>query len=156
MEQPKRWNFSWLPEGIFRPKKVFTRISTSSSAVWLTPLLVLSILVMINVAVSGRLKSQAALMGEITYPPDYKYYTPEQQAQYMQAIQSTQGPVFVYILPGIAALLGVWLGWLLLGGILHLSTTLLGGRGNMLLALNIVAWASLPLQSVNLSRYCIC
>ena len=43
------------------------------------------------------------MMGEITYPPDYQYYTPEQQAQYMQAIQSTQGPVFVYVLPSIAS-----------------------------------------------------
>jgi hypothetical protein len=145
LEQPKRWNFSWVPEGIFRPKKLFTRISTISSAVWMTPLLVLSIFVVINVAVSGRIKSQAALMGEITFPPDYQYYTPEQQAQYMQAIQSTQGPVFVYVLPGIAALIGVWLGWLLLGGILHLSTTLSGGRGSTILAINIVAWASLPL-----------
>jgi hypothetical protein len=84
-------------------------------------------------------------MGEITYPPDFQYYTPEQQAQYMQAIQSTQGPVFIYVLPGIASLLGVWFGWLILGGIVHLVTTLLGGRGSTAISMNIVAWASLPL-----------
>jgi hypothetical protein len=100
-------------------------------------------MVVINVIVSGRLKTQAALMGEITYPPDY--YTPEQQAQYLQAIQSTQGPVFIYVLPAIASLLGVWIGWLVLGGILHLVTTLFGGRGGTVISLNIVAWASLPL-----------
>jgi hypothetical protein len=97
-----------------------------------------------NVLEVGRLKSQAAMAGEITYPPDYQYYTPEQQAQYTQAIQSTQGPVFMYVLPAITALLGVWIGWLILGGILHLITTLLGGRGTTAISMNIVAWGSLP------------
>lgn len=84
-------------------------------------------------------------MGEITFPPDYQYYTPEQQAQFMQATQSTQGPVFVYVLPAIASVIGVWIGWLILGGILHLVTTLFGGRGSTVMSMNIVAWASLPL-----------
>jgi hypothetical protein len=84
------------------------------------------------------------MAGEITYPPDYQY-TPEQQAQYMQAVQSTQGPVFVYVLPSVASLLGVLTGWLILGGILHLVTTLFGGRGSTAMSMTIVAWASLPL-----------
>lgn len=84
------------------------------------------------------------MMGEVSYPPDFQYYTPEQQAQYTQAIQSTQGPVFVYVLPSITSLLGVWIGWLILGGILHLVTTLLGGRGSTTVSMNIVAWGSLP------------
>jgi hypothetical protein len=84
-------------------------------------------------------------MGEVTYPPDFQYYTPEQQAQYMQATQSTQGPVFIYVLPAISSLLGVWIGWLILGGILHLITTLIGGRGSTVMSMNIVAWASLPI-----------
>jgi hypothetical protein len=105
----------------------------------------LSFAVLINVLLVGRIKSQAASLGEITYSPDYQYYTAEQQAQYMQAIQSTQGPVFVYVLPAISALLGVWIGWLILGGVLHLVTTLFGGRGSTALSMNIVAWSSLPL-----------
>jgi hypothetical protein len=99
----------------------------------------------INVIIEGRLMTQAASMGEIKYPPDFQYYTPEQQAQYLQAIQSTQGPVFTYVLPSIASLLRVWFGWLFLGGILHLVTTLFGGRGSTAISLNVVAWASLPL-----------
>ena len=134
-----RFNFNWLPDVFFRPRLAFQRIASSSSAVWITPLLVLSCLVLINTLVAGRIKYQATLMGEITYSPDYQYYTPEQQAQYMQAIQSTQGPVFVYVLPAIAAILGVWIGWLILGGILHLITTLFGGRGSTAMSMNIVA-----------------
>jgi hypothetical protein len=93
----------------------------------------------------GRIKNQAALMGEITYPTDFQYYTTEQQAQYTQAIQSTQGPVFVYVLPGATSLMRVWFGWLILGGLLHLVTTLFGGRGSTAISMNIVAWSSLPL-----------
>ena len=143
-ERNKRLYFNWVPAIFFTPRRIFQKISSLHVTLWLTPLLILSTLVLINVFVSGRLKSQAAMSGEITYPPDFQYYTPEQQAQYMQAIQSTQGPVFVYVLPAIAALLGVWAGWLILGGILHLVTTLFGGRGSMAVSMNIVAWGSLP------------
>ena len=141
----KRLYFEWVPEVIFHPRRAFQHIASSTTAVWITPLLILSCLVLINTLVAGRLKSQAALTGEITYPPDYQYYTPEQQAQYTQSLQSTQGPVFVYVLPGIASLLGIWVGWLILGGILHLVTTMLGGRGSTAISMNIVAWGTLPI-----------
>ena len=39
---------------------------------------------------------------------------------------------------------GLWVGWIVLGGLLHLGSTLLGGRGSMQGALNITAWATLP------------
>jgi hypothetical protein len=140
----KNFHFEWVMDVIFRPRRAFKRISSSTTAIWITPLLILSCLVLINTLVAGRLKSQAAVMGAISYPPDYQYYTPEQQAQYTQAIQSTQGPVFVYVLPAIISLLGVWIGWLIIGGMLHLVTTLLGGRGSTAISMNIVAWGSIP------------
>lgn len=62
----------------------------------------------------------------------------------MQAQQATQGPVFMYIMPMVGSLTGLWLGWLLFAALLHFGSTLLGGRGSMQSALNIVAWASLP------------
>ena len=145
IEQKNRFYFKWVPDLFFYPRRAFQRISQYTNPIWLTPLLILSVAVLINVLIVGKLKNQAALMGEITYPPDFQYYTPEQQAQYTQAIQSTQGPVFIYVLPAITSLLGVWFGWLILGGVLHLVTTLFGGRGNTAISMNIVAWASLPL-----------
>lgn len=145
IEQSKRLNFTWVPEVFFHPRRAFQRISMYTNAVWLTPLIILSCAVLINVLVLGRLKNQTESMGEITYPPDFQYYTPEQQAQYMQTIQSTQGPVFTYVLPAITSLIGVWFSWLILGGVLHLVTTLLGGRGSTAISMNIVAWASMPL-----------
>jgi hypothetical protein len=145
VQPSKQLNFVWVPEMLFHPRRFFQNLASIINPFWITPLLILSFAVCINVFLVGRIKSQAVLMGEITYPPDFQYYTPEQQAQYSQAIQSTQGPVFIYVLPMFAVLSGVWIGWLILGGLLHLVTTLLGGRGSITLSLNIVAWASLPL-----------
>jgi Yip1 domain len=145
IQQNKRLNFSWIPELLFHPRRCFQNLASITNPYWLTPLLILSIAVSVNIFIVGHIKSQAALMGEMTYPPDFQYYTPEQQVQYTQAIQSTQGPVFLYVLPIFAALFRVWIGWLILGGLLHLTSTLFGGRGSTTLSLNIVAWASLPL-----------
>jgi hypothetical protein len=96
------------------------------------------------VVVAGYLKTRAAMMGEIQMPRDWQYWTPEMQNNYMQAQQATQGPVFMYVMPMIGSLTGLWVGWLLLAALLHFGSTLLGGRGSMQSALNIVAWASLP------------
>lgn len=62
----------------------------------------------------------------------------------MRAQQAMQGPVFAYIIPLVGALIGLWLGWLILSGLLHLGSTLLGGRGSMQGALTVTGWASLP------------
>ena len=145
IEQNKGLKLNLVPDILFHPGQAFKIITTYIKPVWLTPILILSIVVFLNIMVSGRIKNQLALSDEITYPPDFQNYPPEQQAQYMQAIQSTQGPVFTYVLPAISSLLGVWFSWLILGGALHLVTTLVGGRGSTAISINIVAWASLPL-----------
>lgn len=145
IEQNKGLKFNLVPDIFFHPSRAFTKITAYIKPVWLTPILILSTVVFMNVLASGSIKNQLALSGDITYPPDFQYYTPEQQAQYMQAVQSTQGPVFTYVLPAISSLLGVWFSWLILGGALHLVTTLVGGRGSTAISINIVAWASLPL-----------
>ena len=107
-------------------------------------MLVLTITAILVVVVAGYLKTRAAMMGEIQMPRDWQYWTPEMQNNYMQAQQATQGPVFMYVMPMIGSLTGLWVGWLLLAALLHFGSTLLGGRGSMQSALNIVAWASLP------------
>jgi hypothetical protein len=119
-------------------------MASESRATWWTPMLILTITAILVVVVAGYLKSRAALTGEIPLPPDWEFWTPEMQNNYMQAQQATQGPVFLYVIPMIASLTGLWVGWLFLAGLLHFGSTLLGGRCSMQSALNIVAWASLP------------
>ena len=119
-------------------------MASESRATWQTPMLLLSLTAILVVVVAGYLKTRAAMMGEIPLPPDWQFWTPEMQNNYMQAQQATQGPVFIYIMPMVGSLAGLWVGWLLLAALLHFGSTLLGGRGSMQSALNIVAWASLP------------
>jgi hypothetical protein len=119
-------------------------MTPESRSTWLTPMLVLTITAILVIVVAGYLKTRAAMMGEIQMPRDWQYWTPEMQNNYMQAQQATQGPVFMYVMPMIGSLTGLWVGWLLLAALLHFGSTLLGGRGSMQSALNIVAWASLP------------
>ena len=140
----RRLDFSRLRAILFRPRHAFQEMTPELRATWLTPMLVLTITAILVVVVAGFLKTRAAMMGEIQMPRDWQYWTPEMQEDYMQAQQATRGPVFMYIMPMVGSLTGLWLGWLLLAALLHFGSTLLGGRGSMQSALNIVAWASLP------------
>lgn len=149
---PRRFDFSRLRAILFQPRSAFQEVSSESRATWLTPMLVLTLTAILAVLVAGYLKSHAALMGETPLPRDWQYWTPEMQNNYMQAQQATQGPVFMYIIPLIGSLAALWLGWLLLAALLHFGSTLLGGRGSMQSALNVVAWASLPFAVRDLLR----
>lgn len=152
IEIPKRFRFDWIPAVLLHPSAAFRKIGAQSRGVWLTPMLVLTLVTLARVLIVGSIRQQIALSGAPILPPDFQYYSPEQQAQFMQAMQSTSGPVFVYVFPTIVALLDVWIGWLLVGGLLHLVVTLFGGRGETLYTINLVAWASLPLALRELVR----
>ena len=149
---PARFYFGWIPDIFFHPRQMFANLAGQTRSTWLTPLLFLMVTALLLVFARGSLEKQAALSGNVELPPDYQWYTPEQQAQYMQSVEARQGPVFLYLIPGLVAVAGVWLGWLIVSGLLHLLLTLLGGRGDTAQALNVVAWASLPLGLRDLVR----
>lgn len=144
-QQPaRRFNFARVQATLFQPRQAFQEMAAESRATWLMPMLVLTITAVLVILVAGSLKARATMTGEVQLPQDWEYWSPDMQKNYMQAQQATQGPVFMYVMPLIKSLTGLWLGWLLLGALLHFGSTLLGGRGSMQGALNIVAWASLP------------
>jgi hypothetical protein len=149
---PRRFDLPRAQTMLFRPRQGFQEMASEARGTWLTPMLLLSITAILVVIVAGYLKSRAALTGEVPLPPDWQFWTPEMQNNYMQAQQATQGPVFLYIIPALGSLTGLWLGWLLLAALLHFGSTLLGGRGSMQSALNLVAWASLPFAVRDLLR----
>lgn len=148
----KRINFARVPEVLLQPQRTFSIIAEEARPSWLTPMLILSVTSTLAIIVSGYLNARAALTGEAPLPRDWDWWTPDMQANYMQAQQSMQGPVFSYVIPLVLGLIGLWLGWLILSGLLHLGSTLLGGRGTMPGALNVVAWASLPFAVRDLLR----
>ena len=143
-ERPRRLHLEWVFPILFKPRSAFTKIVGQGASVWLTPILLLTLTALARIVVAGSIKQAAALSGGLALPPDFEFYPPAMQAQYMQAMQATSSPVFLYIFPAITALAGVWMGWLLVSGMLHLILTLLGGRGDTGLTLNVVAWAGLP------------
>jgi hypothetical protein len=141
---PHRQRYGWLAGAFLRPARTMRAVAGEEKAAWALPLLLLTALTIISILVAGPLRIQAAQNSVSEPPPNFQYMSPEQQEQYMQAQASMNGPVTAVVFPAIAAVIGVWLGWFLLGSILHLVLTLLGGRGASTSAYNLAAWASLP------------
>ena len=151
-QRPRRFHFEWTLPTFIRPRHTFKQISLETRGVWQTAILILTLTAILNVVGAGLIRQSDPAASQVELPPDFEYYTPEMQAQYMQAAQLTSGPVFVYVFPAITGVLGVWIGWLIVGGLVHLLLTLLGGRGSTTHTMNIAAWAMLPLALRDLVR----
>ncbi|OGN75736.1 MAG: hypothetical protein A2X25_02930 [Chloroflexi bacterium GWB2_49_20] len=143
-QKVKRLDIKRLFSFLLHPRQVFEQMSAEGRPAWLLPMLLLSLGLLLRVILTGFLRARAAAMGELTLPPDWEWWSPDMQNNYMQGIQATQGPAFLYIIPAVTGLAGLWLGWPILSGLLHLFSTLLGGRGSQASTLNVVAWSSLP------------
>ncbi len=127
------------------PSAIFGRLAAAEGkAIWQWPMLIVSLTLLLRVIVAGAVRARLAAMGQPTLPPDWEWWTPEMQSNYMQAVQVTQGPAFVYIIPAVTGLIGLWSRWFVVGGLLHLASTLLGGRGSVRSALGLASWALLP------------
>ncbi len=147
-----RFDFKQLGTFLFRTRAGIARLASAEKPVWLLPMLAVTLLFIVRTVVSGYFQARAAAMGNVQLPVDWQWWSPEMQQNYMQAQQATQGPVFVYIIPLTLGLVKFWAAWLIVGGLTHLSSTLFGGRGKMVSALNVTAWACLPFVLRDLLR----
>jgi hypothetical protein len=152
IERPRRFHFEWVLPVLFRARRAMAAIVALPRSTWFTPLLILSLTALLAVAASGPLRQAQAISGQMELPEGSQWWTPEQIAAFQQTQAALSGPVFIYVLPALAAVVGVWLGWLLLGALLHLALTLVGGRDTTGAVLNVVAWASLPFALRDLVR----
>jgi hypothetical protein len=143
-DEPRRWHFDWVLPALFSPRRAFERIASTTQTVWRTPVVILLLTTLGRIWVTGNLNKAAADSGQINYPQGFEFYTPEQQAQFQQAVTGMNTPTFHYILPAILGVLLVIGAWLLIGWLLHLALTLRGGRGSSQQMLNVAAWAILP------------
>jgi hypothetical protein len=149
---PRRFDIKKVPAFLLHPRQGVQRLAVEEKSTWQMPMLVVNLLFLIRTIVTGYLQMRVSNLGQASLPPDWQWWTPDMQNNYMQAIQATQGPVFVYIIPAVMGLAKIWLGWLILGGLLHLASTLLGGRGSMRSVLSLTGWAMLPFALRDLLR----
>lgn len=141
---PRQRQFKQLLSTLFRPAKTMREIALEERPVWVLPILLLSVLMIISALVAGPLRQIAAQNIPPELPESFQWMSPEQQEQYLQALQSQNGPVTTTLFPALGSLAGVWLGWFILGSVLHLVLTSFGSRSSNTTAYNLTAWASLP------------
>jgi hypothetical protein len=140
----KRFHLDWILPLYLHPQKTIQSIIDQEKPVWLTPLLVLSLLAILAGLIAGPIRQQAIVSGA-SLPADFQYYSSDQQAQFMSAQATQSSALFTFVFPIVSSLLGIWASWFILSSVLHLSLTLSGSRTPSLHTYNLVAWTMLPL-----------
>lgn len=135
--------FNWIIPLFIKPAKTTEEIGAQEKPVWLTPLLILSVLALLAVVIAAPVQRQVIQMGT-NMPPDFQYYSPEQQDQFYQAQANQTSPLFLYVFPALSGLLKIWVPWFLLSIILYLALTLAGSRAGSTRSYNLVGWSMLP------------
>jgi hypothetical protein len=151
-ENSRRFDLKQVLAFLIHPRQELQRLAAEDKPAWLMPMLIVCAAMLLRIILGGFFQARAAAMGEVTLPADWQWWTTEMQNNYMQAQQATQGPVFVYIIPAVMELVKIWLGWFVVSGLLHLASTLLGGRGSMRSVLNLTAWCLLAFAVRDLLR----
>lgn len=142
---PRRQHrLDWIIPALYRPRSTFERIVQDRGANWGTAIILIVVIAALQVVASAKVTQSLSGAGQFTLPPNFQYFSPEQQAQLEQALAVSSGPVFTYVFPVGLAVVRILLGWLIIGAGLHLVRTLMGGRGTTRSVMNLVAWAGLP------------
>jgi hypothetical protein len=138
------FHFEWILPVITKPRKAIEKITSQEKPVWLTPLVVISVLIILAALVAGPIKRNIIQMG-LNMPESFQYYSEEQQMQFMNAQANRTSPLFLYVFPILTSLAGLWVSFFLLSSLLHLSLTLAGSRSQNVRSYNLVGWSMLPL-----------
>lgn len=138
------WLFHWILEILIRPRATIQLINKEQKHIWLTPLVVLSVLAILVLVIAAPIRRNAIQMG-LTTPPDFQYYSADQQAQFYNAQTTQTSPLFMYVFPILFSLVAIWLSWFILGSVLHLALTLSGSRALSIKSYNMVGWSMVPL-----------
>ncbi len=144
LPRPRSIRLDWIFPLLFHPRRTLEQVVKQETGVWAAPLLVLSLAVMLLLLAQGPVRKAQAQM-TATMPEQAQYFSPDQLAQLQEGMDARQGPIFIYVFPGIGLLAGVWLSWFLLGSLMHLSLTMAGSRSSSHTSFNLAAWAGLPL-----------
>lgn len=137
-------HFDWILPVIIKPRKMITKIVSEDKPTWLTPLIVVSVLIVLSVIFAAPVQRTAIQMGQ-QIPEDFQYYSAEDQAAYMDAQANQTSPLFLYVFPVLLKAAGLWVSWFILSSLLHLSLTLSGSRAGSMRSYNLAGWSFLPI-----------
>lgn len=142
--EKKKLHFEWLWPLLIRPKKTIEEIVKQDKSVWLTPLLVISILAILAGLIANPIRRTEIVTGA-NLPENFQYYSSDQQAEFMNAQATQSSALFTLVFPVLGSLLGIWVGWFLLSSIFHLVLTLTGSRASNIHSYNLIGWSMLPI-----------
>jgi hypothetical protein len=118
----------WLGGLWFKPGATFQKIIAADGKIWWLPLVLLSILQLVKNLVEISARKAAELMATPALPQGMQYITPDQQGQIDQNVNYQSGIFFTFFLPLLLGLAGIWITWLILSSVLHISLTMGGSR----------------------------
>lgn len=142
--EKKKFHFEWLWPLLIRPKKTIEEIVKQNKSVWLTPLLVLSVLAIIAGLVASPIH-KAEIVSGANLPENFQYFSSDQQAEFMNAQATQSSALFTLVFPILSSLLGIWISWFLLSSVFHLVLTLTGSRASNIHSYNLIGWSMLPI-----------
>ena len=137
-----RWN--WLLGILIHPRRTITEILAEEKANWQTPLLIITVLVILAVVVEAPIQ-RIVIQSGAEIPENFQYWSTEEQNAFMQSQAMQTSPLFLYVFPILTRIAGFWLIWFLQSSILHLSITLFGSRSSRQQVSNLAAWTMTPL-----------
>ncbi len=142
--EKKKFHFEWLWPLLIRPKKTIEDIIKQDKSVWLTPLLVISILAIVAGLVASPIH-KAEIISGANLPENFQYFSTDQQTEFMNAQATQSSALFTLVFPILSSLLGIWISWFLLSSVFHLVLTLSGSRASNIHSYNLIGWSMLPI-----------
>lgn len=149
VNETKKFNFkenlqlNWVLPIFIHPRKAIKNIIEQEKPVWLTPLLILSVLVILAGLIAWPIRRNAIING-FTMPEDFQYYSTDQQTQFLEAQTSQSSALMTFIFPVLGSLIGIWLFWFLASSILHMGHFISGSSTAKGGYFNLLAWAMSP------------
>jgi hypothetical protein len=142
---PRRGLLAIISGVILHPRRTFELLREQSGRAWLAAALLAMLFTILPVLVASPIstrKAQEVMRAQMeSQAGQMQTLTPEQQ---QQAESTVANPLFTVVMPGLGGLAGLWIGWLVWAGSLHLLGTMLGGSNSFGQMWQVVVWSWLP------------
>lgn len=139
-----RFDAKWLYQWMIKPRSTLIAILEKDRSVWLIPLLILTLLVVIEALVYSQLR-MTAMANNIRNLDFMKTISAEEQAFQFLLIGPPVRPLYVFVTPFLYSAGRLWIAWYLISVVMNLILTVTGAKSSQTMTKNLVAWTLLPL-----------